>query len=345
MSFTPGGWLASRDHVGGARSVPSLDALLDPLQLLAVTATRIRRVDLGHVGDRGDPPPSHVARAVVRDPRPHRDGAGDPRDRQRHPREHRAVRACPYADNVARLEEALTIIRLLWESGGRPVDYDGRFWRLRDAVFRLAALPRTSAAALRGGALPAHAAARRDGSATAGCRARRVTAESTAGALAIIEDGACRRGRTRRDVRSDADACSSPSAQSREQVHRAGDAEPGRARAMALGARRPAWAALGLTHPLGAEHGGLPRSRADAHQRRRRSTARSRRCVPELLAGTALSRQRRRDRRRGGAARRRPGAATSSSSRTPARASWAARGDGARGLVRLGQLMRQLRRL
>jgi alkanesulfonate monooxygenase SsuD/methylene tetrahydromethanopterin reductase-like flavin-dependent oxidoreductase (luciferase family) len=38
---------------------------------------------------------------------------------------------------VARLEEALTIIRLLWESGGRPVSYTGKFWTLRDAVFNL----------------------------------------------------------------------------------------------------------------------------------------------------------------------------------------------------------------
>lgn len=37
---------------------------------------------------------------------------------------------------VARLEEALTIIRLLWESQG-PVDFEGDFWRLRGAVVGL----------------------------------------------------------------------------------------------------------------------------------------------------------------------------------------------------------------
>jgi phthiodiolone/phenolphthiodiolone dimycocerosates ketoreductase len=35
---------------------------------------------------------------------------------------------------AARFEEALTIIRLLWEHPGEPVDFDGEFWTLRKAV-------------------------------------------------------------------------------------------------------------------------------------------------------------------------------------------------------------------
>jgi phthiodiolone/phenolphthiodiolone dimycocerosates ketoreductase len=38
---------------------------------------------------------------------------------------------------VSRLEEALVIIRMLWESDGKAINYDGHFWRLRDAVFGL----------------------------------------------------------------------------------------------------------------------------------------------------------------------------------------------------------------
>jgi phthiodiolone/phenolphthiodiolone dimycocerosates ketoreductase len=41
----------------------------------------------------------------------------------------------PFEKRVARLEEALAIIRRLWESRGEPVDFDGSFWRLRRALF------------------------------------------------------------------------------------------------------------------------------------------------------------------------------------------------------------------
>lgn len=41
-----------------------------------------------------------------------------------------------YARPVARFEEALKIVRLLWEHD-EPVDFDGEFWTLRDAVLGL----------------------------------------------------------------------------------------------------------------------------------------------------------------------------------------------------------------
>lgn len=41
-----------------------------------------------------------------------------------------------YANQASRLEEALQVIRLLWESKA-PVDFDGRFWKLRRAVMAL----------------------------------------------------------------------------------------------------------------------------------------------------------------------------------------------------------------
>lgn len=39
-----------------------------------------------------------------------------------------------YSRQVGKFEEALTIIRLLWQHPGEPVDFDGEFWRLRRAV-------------------------------------------------------------------------------------------------------------------------------------------------------------------------------------------------------------------
>jgi phthiodiolone/phenolphthiodiolone dimycocerosates ketoreductase len=41
----------------------------------------------------------------------------------------------PFTRRVARLEEALAIIRRLWESRGEPVDFDGSIWTLRRALF------------------------------------------------------------------------------------------------------------------------------------------------------------------------------------------------------------------
>ena len=38
---------------------------------------------------------------------------------------------------VSKLEEGLKIMRLLWESGGRAVDYDGKHWKLEGAVLGL----------------------------------------------------------------------------------------------------------------------------------------------------------------------------------------------------------------
>jgi phthiodiolone/phenolphthiodiolone dimycocerosates ketoreductase len=43
----------------------------------------------------------------------------------------------PVTKRVARLEEALQIIRGLWGSNGEPFNHKGRFWTLRDAVFDL----------------------------------------------------------------------------------------------------------------------------------------------------------------------------------------------------------------
>ena len=135
MSFTPAAvWRP--EITPAARLVPSLDALLDPLQVLAITATRIRRVDLGtSVTESIRRHPMSLAQSFVTLDHIARGrailGIGNGI------RENTEPYGLSYADNVARLEEALVIIRRLWESGGAPVDYEGRFWRLRDAVFRL----------------------------------------------------------------------------------------------------------------------------------------------------------------------------------------------------------------
>ena len=135
MSFTPAeAWTPAT--TSAARIVPTLDALFDPLQILAVAATRLRRVDLGtSVTEAIRRHPMSLAQSFVTLDHIARGrailGIGNGI------RENTEPYGLPYEDNVARLEEALTIIRLLWGSRGAPIDYDGRFWRLRDAVFRL----------------------------------------------------------------------------------------------------------------------------------------------------------------------------------------------------------------
>ena len=41
----------------------------------------------------------------------------------------------PIRERMDRLEEALTIIRALWESGGEPISSDGPTWPLKNALF------------------------------------------------------------------------------------------------------------------------------------------------------------------------------------------------------------------
>jgi phthiodiolone/phenolphthiodiolone dimycocerosates ketoreductase len=135
MSFTPADvWRP--EVTAAARVVPSLDALFDPLQLLAITATRIRGIDVGtSVTESIRRHPMSLAQSFVTLDHISKGrailGIGNGI------RENTEPYGLPYAQNVDRLEEALTIIRLLWSSGGKPVNYQGRFWELRDAVFGL----------------------------------------------------------------------------------------------------------------------------------------------------------------------------------------------------------------
>ena len=135
MSFTPAEvWRP--EITAAARVVPSLDALFDPLQLLALTAVRIRGIDVGtSVTESIRRHPMALAQSFVTLDHISKGrailGIGNGI------RENTEPYGLPYADNVERLEEALAIIRLLWSSAGTPVSYEGRFWQLRDAVFGL----------------------------------------------------------------------------------------------------------------------------------------------------------------------------------------------------------------
>jgi phthiodiolone/phenolphthiodiolone dimycocerosates ketoreductase len=119
-----------------AKTAPSPGAYFDPFQILAVTAARIRGADVGScVTDPLRHHPMSLAQSFVT---------------LDHISKGRAILGIgngvaantepfgfPWSKQASRLEEALTIIRLLWQSGGEPLSYEGRFWKLEDALFSL----------------------------------------------------------------------------------------------------------------------------------------------------------------------------------------------------------------
>jgi phthiodiolone/phenolphthiodiolone dimycocerosates ketoreductase len=334
MSFTPA-QVWRPEITPAARVVPSLDALFDPLQLLAVTATRMRGVDLGtSVTESIRRHPMSLAQSFVTLDHISKGrailGIGNGI------RENTEPYGLQYADNVARLEEALVIIRLLWSSGGKPVSYAGRFWQLRDAVFRLplynAKPPRLFVAAhfprmlrLTGrfadGWLPG----------------QKVSAEEYQGRLAIIRGAAEKAGR-RMDGFTATHTMLVALGDSREQV--LDQAMKSRFCAtLALGAPADVWRAHGLAHPLRDNHRGfldlVPTRVTDAEIDRAAATM-----TPALLLTLMYA----------GSARQiseevAPLAAAGCRHFIIANAGASFSGDNIRGLWRLAELMRRLRRL
>jgi phthiodiolone/phenolphthiodiolone dimycocerosates ketoreductase len=117
-----------------AAMVPSPDAYFDPFVMMGTMAARHRRVRIGTgVTEPFRRHPATLAQAFVTLDHLTRGrailGIGNGE------RENTEPYGIPFTRRVARLEEALTIIRRLWESRGEPVDFDGEVWRLRRALF------------------------------------------------------------------------------------------------------------------------------------------------------------------------------------------------------------------
>jgi phthiodiolone/phenolphthiodiolone dimycocerosates ketoreductase len=252
MSFTPAEvWRP--EVTGAARVVPSIDALFDPLQLLAVIATRVRRLDVGtSVTESIRRHPMSLAQSFVTLDHISKGrailGIGNGI------RENTEPYGLPYGENVERLEEALTIIRLLWSSGGRPVSYEGRFWQLRDAVFGLPLYhgkpPRLFVAAhyprmlrLTGrfadGWLPG----------------QKVTGDEYGTRLAIIRAAAENAGRSVQRFTATHTMMVALGDSRDEVIERAMASRV--CASLVLGAPAAVWRAHGLAHPLGDTHGGF----------------------------------------------------------------------------------------
>jgi phthiodiolone/phenolphthiodiolone dimycocerosates ketoreductase len=117
-----------------AKMVPSPDAFFDPFVMMGMMAARYRRIRIGTgVTEPFRRHPATLAQAFVTLDHMTRGrailGIGNGE------RENNEPYGIPFKKRVGRLEEALAIIRRLWESGGEPVSFDGSIWRLRDALF------------------------------------------------------------------------------------------------------------------------------------------------------------------------------------------------------------------
>jgi phthiodiolone/phenolphthiodiolone dimycocerosates ketoreductase len=117
-----------------AKMIPSPDAYFDPFVMMGMMAARYRRIRIGTgVTEPFRRHPATLAQAFVTIDHLTKGrailGVGNGE------RENTEPYGIPFTKRVARLEEALSIIRLLWESRGEPVSFDGSTWRLRDALF------------------------------------------------------------------------------------------------------------------------------------------------------------------------------------------------------------------
>ncbi len=135
MSFIPS-QVWTPEVTPAANIVGSPDAFFDPMQILAVTAQKMRGVDVGTlVTEPLRRHPMTIAQSFVTLDHLSKGhavlGIGNGE------RENVEPYGLPWNKQVSRLEEALKIIRLLWDNVGTPVSYDGQFWTLKDALFAL----------------------------------------------------------------------------------------------------------------------------------------------------------------------------------------------------------------
>jgi phthiodiolone/phenolphthiodiolone dimycocerosates ketoreductase len=133
LSFVPRSvW--GPEFTPAAKLLPSPDAFFDPFVMMGMMATRYRRVRIGTgVTEPFRRHPATLAQAFVTLDHLTRGravlGIGNGE------RENTEPYGIPFTRRVGRLEEALTIIRALWESGGEPVSLEGRTWTLKRALF------------------------------------------------------------------------------------------------------------------------------------------------------------------------------------------------------------------
>jgi len=122
------------DMTPAARLIPTPDAFFDPYVMMGMMSVLFRGVRIGTgVTEPLRRHPATLAQAFVT--LDHLTGGRSICGIGNGERENTEPYGIPFVKRVGRLEEALKIMRLLWESRGEPVDFDGSFWRLKRALF------------------------------------------------------------------------------------------------------------------------------------------------------------------------------------------------------------------
>jgi phthiodiolone/phenolphthiodiolone dimycocerosates ketoreductase len=124
------------DLFGIASYIPSPNLFLETTTTIAAVASQTKRVVLGTaVVDPIRRHPAVLAQTMMTLDHIAKGriiigiGAGE--------RENVSPYGMPYERLAERVEEAIQIIHLLWKSEGKEVNYDGKFWKLKNAVFHL----------------------------------------------------------------------------------------------------------------------------------------------------------------------------------------------------------------
>lgn len=116
-------------------ALPSPHVYFDPAVVIALAGSATERVTIGTaVTDSLRRPPAELARTFIT--LSHATGGRAILGIGAGERENTSPYGIDYRYQASRLEEALHVIRLLWESR-EPVDHTGRFWSLRRAVLDL----------------------------------------------------------------------------------------------------------------------------------------------------------------------------------------------------------------
>ena len=134
------GWIPQSiwtpDLFGIASYIPSPNLFLEATTTIAAVASRTSRVTLGTaVIDAIRRHPAVLAQTIMTLDHIARGrliigiGTGE--------RENISPYGLPYDRLVERLEETILIMHLLWKSNGSEVNYDGKFWKLKNAVLHL----------------------------------------------------------------------------------------------------------------------------------------------------------------------------------------------------------------